>query len=1171
MSLFLAFEKDSEGDTDERHSLTYLLRRHKSVNFKEDSFWPFDTLCKILTRDRVKKALSELWPRVEVDRYTDLISPVYATAQDAIGKDPVQPSLEPKRFVKVFGILVLLEVPERIKDFIDSDISDNDLPLGMDPADDQARPKIHEERMRSLVCFHKWSDLELDFFYQKQWAFNVAFLEEKGDCNWVDYKTAVLPWRRIPAEYRFTSNRSISWMTEYVEIDAGSHSFHNSLENKAFHGRFFTLRTHNKSLRRHPNFREVSMLKELKSLQYPHVVPLLAAFKCNDGYHLVFPNEKCDIYRYWLRYPGILSDTCTNKLESFRWMSGQMLGIASALDWIGKIRGEQQGILGCGFIQRDDVLWFSSPSDPRGTFAITGFEAPVYIKKTSQAQSDRNVGIFHSYLAPESIVYNDRTQSCDIWALGCFFLEMLCWVFEGIEEIEQFTEAREKRAASLTSMISMMPTFFDILHENRNMKESRADTDMLKNHLHRLIGNQDARLHDYVFIIKPAVTERIVILNNHSACTEYMHDFLELVEQKMLIVNTEKRGSISNIVRALEFMHMRTQGDTGIDYILKPSSIPNRHSSAASVEPIVERWFLHEALKLRSVSAAAPKLKRNLGLGRVLSNMEFRLLKLLPGEGNTSIECTLQVVPLGTDEPYEALSYVWGEASGTIPIKVSGCEVKVTRSLCSALKRLRRPTTARTLWIDQLCINQWDVDEKAEQVKLMRHIYQRCSKCLIWLGEIPTESAASFSIDDARLALSFINDLANVHVRPMSSLPTILGKGTKAEAARKAFHALFMHGNVWWSRIWTVQEAILPPSASIVWGPLSISWETLRTAASNMGSQTILYMPVETREALSQHESMVDNFMYPVRGLEISRGGESPLNMLHRWRYRGATEIRDKLFALMGLFPDIPESSLKPLIGRRGEPHVTPHLPSWALDLAYYDYGIERRPWNWGYHSHRYDRFSASGKLKPDFDGQFTRGVFVDSVLEVGDLLGKETWVDLTDEMLILTVKSWKALLDRFVASQKYHNQGVYAGSGSTDDAFWRTMLGNLIFAEVPVSWASEGDRSAYESFLQHSTRNQVYESLRDMVVNQVFFITACGYIGIGPPNLQIGDEIWVLSGGDVPFVLRRHIGRNTSIAFEIDHRSFIGDAYVHGIMQGEVIEGPHQMNHDVRLSGWFV
>lgn len=77
------------------------------------------------------------------------------------------------------------------------------------------------------------------------------------------------------------------------------------------------------------------------------------------------------------------------------------------------------------------------------------------------------------------------------------------------------------------------------------------------------------------------------------------------------------------------------------------------------------------------------------------------------------------------------------------------------------------------------------------------------------------------------------------------------------------------------------------------------------------------------------------------------------------------------------------------------------------------------------------------------------------------------------------------------------------------------------------------------------------------MVVNQAFFITDCGYIGIGPPNVHIDNEIWVLFGGRVPFVLRPRVkGSSTSQRHQEDREySFIGDAYVHGIMDGEFVE----------------
>jgi hypothetical protein len=51
-------------------------------------------------------------------------------------------------------------------------------------------------------------------------------------------------------------------------------------------------------------------------------------------------------------------------------------------------------------------------------------------------------------------------------------------------------------------------------------------------------------------------------------------------------------------------------------------------------------------------------------------------------------------------------------------------------------------------------------------------------------------------------------------------------------------------------------------------------------------------------------------------------------------------------------------------------------------------------------------------------------------------------------------------------------------------------------------------------------------------------------YIGVGPYNTEPGDFCAVLFGGDVPFVLRD----------EGDEQMLVGDCYVHGIMQGEVV-----------------
>lgn len=143
-------------------------------------------------------------------------------------------------------------------------------------------------------------------------------------------------------------------------------------------------------------------------------------------------------------------------------------------------------------------------------------------------------------------------------------------------------------------------------------------------------------------------------------------------------------------------------------------------------------------------------------------NNEIRILDLLPGNGYDDIECDIRVVALNDDELYEALSYVWGKNGNEVAVTVNGHERDVTHNLYAALRQLRHPTRKRALWVDQLCINQWDNDEKAEQVNLMRFIYKRCSQCLIWLGDI-VEEVAGFSIQDANTAFDFIRVMAARH------------------------------------------------------------------------------------------------------------------------------------------------------------------------------------------------------------------------------------------------------------------------------------------------------------------------------------------------------------------------------------------------------------------------
>lgn len=93
-------------------------------------------------------------------------------------------------------------------------------------------------------------------------------------------------------------------------------------------------------------------------------------------------------------------------------------------------------------------------------------------------------------------------------------------------------------------------------------------------------------------------------------------------------------------------------------------------------------------------------------------------------------------------DQYEALSYCWGDGLSTSPIVLTGSgesppkEVQVSTNLRNALKRLRQSDRIRSFWIDLLCINQLDHEEKSHQVALMGEIYASAESVSIWLGEL---------------------------------------------------------------------------------------------------------------------------------------------------------------------------------------------------------------------------------------------------------------------------------------------------------------------------------------------------------------------------------------------------------------------------------------------------
>ena len=75
------------------------------------------------------------------------------------------------------------------------------------------------------------------------------------------------------------------------------------------------------------------------------------------------------------------------------------------------------------------------------------------------------------------------------------------------------------------------------------------------------------------------------------------------------------------------------------------------------------------------------------------------------------------------------------------------------------------------------------------------------------------------------------------------------------------------------------------------------------------------------------------------------------------------------------------------------------------------------------------------------------------------------------------------------------------------------------------------------------SEKNQIGMTKRGIVPRR-FIMTSAGFMGLAPPGAEVNDEVCILFGAEVPFVIRRQ-GKYCQL---------IGECYVYGIMNGEVM-----------------
>ncbi len=287
-----------------------------------------------------------------------------------------------------------------------------------------------------------------------------------------------------------------------------------------------------------------------------------------------------------------------------------------------------------------------------------------------------------------------------------------------------------------------------------------------------------------------------------------------------------------------------------------------------------------------------------------------RLLCIQPGRSSDPIICTTSVVDVAEAAGrYYSLSYCWGSQDRTRPIACDGQLLNVTPNLESALKRLRVPDVAQDFWIDQLCIDQDNLNEKEQQIGLMADIYRQSCKVLIWLGDDGDESRKAYKIIERLLRLDPFashvpinsDDDIRQQTRGTVGLDQLKSQGLPGAKDAGWQELRNLLSRPWFSRIWTVQEAAVAIDADFLWGKeYTLNWENMVSVMrlvwehlpkTLLGSDVVLRgLPADSVYRIAATMRTLDDLSH-----------HDLFNLALMYKAYGASKPQDKLYALLNI------------------------------------------------------------------------------------------------------------------------------------------------------------------------------------------------------------------------------------------------------------------------------
>ena len=290
-----------------------------------------------------------------------------------------------------------------------------------------------------------------------------------------------------------------------------------------------------------------------------------------------------------------------------------------------------------------------------------------------------------------------------------------------------------------------------------------------------------------------------------------------------------------------------------------------------------------------------------------------------------------------------------------------------------------------------------------------------------------------------------------------------------------------------------------------------------------------------------------------------------------------------------------------------GGERALPGLPSWVPDLSSIsvpNHVFDNSWQNWRFSFRQLYAAWTGPCIDPFWKDPVLSmaGCYVDVVHEIGETMTSNKH-HIKPKVTVTILEQWQRILDLPAQSDKQY----VTNKCTMREAFWRTMFGDIMFAfnyGEPISDHRPRDIEEYRRAVSEDELAWVWLwqwikliatfsvwplgehppdeppaprpgmrlaeldlLFRSNCTNRKLLTTLNGYIGLGPPQTQIGDVVFILIGSRVPFVLRRHEDQSP-ITFSPDgfgqkhilreitlskpSYSVIGDCFIHGVMDGE-------------------